>query len=282
LRRTQARYSFKGGDWFGAVGLVMPSFQEWAKDDTILDSRARENSTLQEQAGGNLRKPKRLGDQVYTQILEQIISQGWPEETKLPTESDYAREFGVSRPVVRDALAKLRDDGVIYSRQGAGSFIKRQPGPRIQQFAPLASIADVSRCFEFRIAIERNAARFAALRHDETTLRGIESALNRLEEVIAQGELGADADFQFHLSVAKASDNHFFAEALEGLHRQMEFGMNLNRNLTLLHSEKRLRLVQDEHIAIYDAIAAGNADLADSKMAGHIRNARKRVFEGKS
>ena len=50
--------------------------------------------------GDRLRKPKRLGDQVYTQILEQIISQGWPEDTKLPTESDYAREFGVSRPVV--------------------------------------------------------------------------------------------------------------------------------------------------------------------------------------
>ena len=54
--------------------------------------------------------------------------------------------------------------------------------------------------------------------------------------------------------------------------------MNLNRNLTLLHSEKRLRLVQDEHIAIYEAIAAGNADLAEMRMAEHISNARKRVF----
>jgi len=229
-----------------------------------------------------LRKPKRLGDQVYTQILEQIISQGWPEDTRLPTESDYARDFGVSRPVVRDALAKLRDDGVIYSRQGAGSFIKRQPGPRIQQFAPLASIADVSRCFEFRIAIERSAARFAAQRRDDSALQGIEAALHRLEDVIARGELGTDADYHFHLSIARASDNHFFAEALEGLQRQMEFGMNLNRNLTLLHSDDRLRLVQDEHIAVYEAIATGNADLADDRMAAHIANARKRVFEGKA
>ena len=96
---------------------------------------------------------------------------------RLPSETELARRFGASRPVVREALARLREDGVIVSRQGSGSYVKRRPDPAVLRFVPVGSIADVQRCFEFRAGLEGAAAALAAERWEDADIAEIRRAL---------------------------------------------------------------------------------------------------------
>lgn len=227
----------------------------------------------------NIREQK-LSDHVYEHIFSKIISGEYPVDSKLPPETELAKVFSVSRPVVREALAKLRDDGVIYSRQGSGSVVARKPDDAILQFAPIESVADIQRCYEFRTEMEGAAARLAAVRRDASALKEIEQALAALDDCIAQGMLGVKEDMAFHMAVCKASKNRFFISTLSSVQAQIGFGMNLSRNLSLTKSAERLRLVQEEHRSIFEAIRRQEPEAARQSMITHINNAKDRMFLG--
>src|ERR671921_242876 len=102
---------------------------------------------------------------IYDGILGSIVSGEFAENARLPSEVELARRFGASRPVVREALARLRDDGLIVSRQGSGSYVRRRPDNAVLQFVPVGSIADIQRCFEFRVGLEGAAVARATHNH---------------------------------------------------------------------------------------------------------------------
>ncbi len=91
----------------------------------------------------------RLSGAVYERILALIVNGEFALNTRLPSEVSLSRQFGASRPVVREALARLREDKMIVSRQGSGSYVVRQPDHAVLRFAPAGSIADIQRFFEF-------------------------------------------------------------------------------------------------------------------------------------
>jgi DNA-binding FadR family transcriptional regulator len=224
----------------------------------------------------------RLSDRVYDHVVGQIVIGVFPVNCRLPPETKLASQLDVSRPVVREALRRLREDGLVASRQGAGSFVVRRPAANVFDFAPLSSIADVQRCFIFRIAIEGEAAALAARNHDPDTLRRIEDILDQLDGIVAkgpQGRLGVDEDMAFHLAIAEATGNRFFAETLSSLRNQITIGISLNRNLSLIQPRNRILAGQQEHRDVFEAIAARDEKRARQKMRTHIENARKRVFE---
>lgn len=230
-------------------------------------------------AGGS--RQVKLSDQVYERIFGLIVSGEFPEKSKLPTEIELADRLSVSRTIVREALARLRDEGFVVSRQGAGTFVQRQQPERTTNgFQPVASIADVHRCFEFRVGLEGEAAYVAALRRDERDTEEIRHMLDALETIVKQGSVGALADFDFHFAVARATGNPFYVTAISLLRPHIDFGMNLARSLSLRKPRSRVRQVQDEHAQVYSAISAGDADKARQAMRRHIENARMRLFEG--
>jgi len=71
-----------------------------------------------------------LTDQVKAHIKQQILDNAY-EDDRVPAEMDLANDLGVSRTTVRDALSRLENEGVIYRKQGAGTFVNR-PGLRIR------------------------------------------------------------------------------------------------------------------------------------------------------
>jgi GntR family transcriptional repressor for pyruvate dehydrogenase complex len=221
----------------------------------------------------------RLSGGIYEHIIERIVAGEFPTNARLPAETELARRFGASRPVVREALARLREDGVIVSRQGSGSYVKRRPDSAILRFVPVSSIADVARGFEFRAGLEGAAAALAAERWEDADIAEIRRALKALERCIANGELGVDADVHFHRAIAQATHNSYHVAVQATLQGHIAFGMNLTRNLSLRNAA-RLRLVQNEHVAIVAAIEARNAVRARTAMERHIENARRRMFEG--
>jgi DNA-binding FadR family transcriptional regulator len=224
------------------------------------------------------RTPEGLADRVYRELLAQIIDGNLREGDRLSTEQALAEQFNTSRPTVREALSRLRADGIVTSRQGAGTFVVRRPDPDVTRFMPLESMSDVRRVLEFRIVVESGAAALAATVADDADLQRIRAALQRLEAAVQARALGVEEDFELHLAVAQATHNQFFVSVIASIQPHMEFGMNLLRNFSLHRTDERMARVQSEHGDIVEAIAARDADAAGRAMRLHLENGRQRMF----
>ena len=136
---------------------------------------------------GKPAKERTLADHAYEKILAMISSGETAVGDKLPTEHAMSEMLEVSRPVLRQALKQLREDGVVVSRQGSGSFVQRRPDTAVLTFAPVGSIADIQRTFEFRAAIEGEAAFLAAVRHTDADLAKLRAHFKELDRCIREG-----------------------------------------------------------------------------------------------
>lgn len=223
-------------------------------------------------------------DAVYAGIVEAMSNGMFTENARLPTEAELAVQYGVSRPTVREALSRLRLDGMIASRRGSGSFVLRRPDRNIKRFAPIESIADVQRCFAFRIALESAGAGLAADLRTTRDLDEIHRCFEGMEIARKQDDNAAylENDLQFHLMTARASQNVFFVTALELIIEQMRTGMRLALNLSLERERVWREMVQIEHREIMTAIEKGSSIDAAEAMRFHLGNARRRLFEGPS
>lgn len=221
-----------------------------------------------------------LSDIAYESILARIVDGDFGSGRKLPTEHALSEQLKVSRPVLRQALKQLRADGVIISRQGSGSYVTGQPDRAILAFAPVGSIADIQRSFEFRAAIEGEAAFLAAQRRSAAQLQALWQAFQNLETCVQNGHLGVDEDDGFHALICQASDNPYFPAVRLSMQHNIRTGMRLTRNLSLAKPSDRSNLVQAEHKRIIDAIHSQTPEAARTAMRAHIENARRRIFEG--
>lgn len=220
-----------------------------------------------------------LADRVYQTLFTRISNGEFSTNEKLPAENILSQEFGVSRPVLRVALDRLRDDGLIQSRQGAGSYV-RVPLCAPLSFARVETLADIQRCYEVRIALETRAACLAATCHNAAALEDVSRSLDLLRDANATMTHSDDADFAFHLAITKASNNHYFESALLALRDHIYIGMKLHGQALSGDSDKRLESVFDEHTAIHAAISARDGDMASMLMLGHLENSRERLFGG--
>lgn len=219
-----------------------------------------------------------LVDRVYREILGAIMAGEFSEGDKLPTELALTERFTASRPTIREALSRLRADGITSTRQGSGTVVTRRPDPDLPRFTPLETISDVQRCFDFRIVVESGAAALAATEASDAALQEVEQRFRELDDVISEQTLGSGEDFNFHLAVARASGNQFFVSAIASMREQVLVSMTLMRNLSLLKSVERQRLVQAEHEVILAALKRRDADAAGLAMRRHLENARDRMF----
>jgi DNA-binding FadR family transcriptional regulator len=215
-----------------------------------------------------------------------LIDKGeFSEGGRLPAESDLADRFGVSRPVIREALSRLRVMGVIVSRKGSGSYVQKHGerllhAPSMPGFGPVNSLAQVRKCYEFRVSFEGDAAYYAAQNRTSAMIAVMRQALGHMESAIEQGVVGMTADLEFHFAVARASGNEFFEAAMHAIRAPLEFAVNLARSLSLRRPHEHLLLVQREHVAMFEAIEAGDKDAARQAMRTHVQNACSRVFDG--
>ena len=221
-----------------------------------------------------------LSDRVYEQIYKAISAGDWPVDTKLPTEVDLAERFGVSRPVVREAMLRLRIDGLVESRQGAGTRVISAPSQSVMEFLEPGSIADLQRCYEFRVGLEGESAYVAAHRQSRARIANIAAVVERSRGVAAnEGRAGAEADIAFHVAVAHATENSYYFETVRAATAALHVGTQIAQ--TLVKSTKgRMELVYKEHKLILDVISSGDADAARDAMRAHIESARRRIFVG--
>jgi GntR family transcriptional repressor for pyruvate dehydrogenase complex len=241
---------------------------------------------------GGMERAERLGDRLFDRLFSLIDSGEFPLGSQLPPENEMATRFNVSRPLIREALSRLREKGVVVSKKGVGSFVS---GPSVLDhgeksaeknvsagFLPIGSMKDVEKCYEFRIALEGEAAFHAARNRSEEGLRELRADLDRIEAVISGGQIGTDVDYNFHLTVARCSDNSFFLNAMSMMHEPIRFSINLSRSLSLRRPIERLRTVQAEHIEIVERITVRDDVGARQAMCAHLSNAWSRISDGTS
>ena len=147
-------------------------------------------------------------------------------------------------------------------------------------FARVETIADIQRCYEFRICIETMAARLAAGRRDAAALEEIATALSLMEGATNSQTHREDADFAFHLAVAQAANNQYFEASMRALREHIYVGMKLHGQSLMTDGAKGLREVFREHCAIFAAIRDGQAAQAEPLMRDHLIHSRERLFGG--
>lgn len=221
-----------------------------------------------------------LGDKVYEGLSDLFGTPGFGPGEKLPSENALAERFGVSRPVVRQALVQLRTEGRVFSRKGSGNYVSDKPEPQpVIPFGAFHSIPDVRNFLEFRCSLEGEIAAQAARRSHAGDVAEVHNCLLRWEKAVARGQPAIEEDVAFHTAIANASGNRFFALTLAAINEQSRFAIRLVRELSGRALSSRLDDVRREHRAIDAAITAGNPEQAKAAMAAHLQNGIRRLFE---
>ncbi|SMF73698.1 transcriptional regulator, GntR family [Tistlia consotensis] len=220
----------------------------------------------------------RLADQVYELLLLQIARGAYGVGTRLPSEPQLCAEFGVSRPVVREALARLRADKIVRSRRGSGSFVEREPSRVVASLAPSGGIAQMVRAYEFRAGVEAEAAAIAAGRREKRDLAAMEQAIAELAAALQRNEVGDEPDLAFHRAVALATRNPLFIQSIQMLDGSIRSGIVVARRLKQLANSDRVGQVLTEHERVLAAIRGQDAEAARLAMHRHIDSSRDRML----
>jgi len=219
---------------------------------------------------------------VAEQLLEYIAEQNLRPGDRLPTEQGLAEVLGASRNVTREAVKVLAAIGRLSVRRGAGIFVAEASGGLVDdQFAHFrpTSMNDVLMLLDYRTVIEsetaRRAAGLATPIEVRTVREGAQSSLTAAQHDDALAF--ARADEAFHDALGAASHNVFLRSSVAGVRR-----LASQSDVLLFHGDApgSLEVAARQHLAIAEAVAAGEADLASELMVEHIATTRTQ-FERK-
>jgi GntR family transcriptional repressor for pyruvate dehydrogenase complex len=225
------------------------------------------------------RRPRSLALELVEALGDRIRDGRLAAGDKLPTEAEFMAEFGVSRTVVREAISKLQASGLVQTRHGIGTFVVGLGDAAPFKLAPeqFATLRDVIAVLELRIGIETEAASLAAQRRNADNLQQMRSALDAVAAAVEQGRDAVGPDFQFHLEIARATQNAHFADLMSSLGTMIIPRARLD-GAPAMSDEQRLylRRVNAEHESIFDAIRNQDSDAARAAMRTHLANSRER------
>jgi GntR family transcriptional repressor for pyruvate dehydrogenase complex len=214
-------------------------------------------------------------DAVYKSLLGWIEEGRIPFEGKLPTENELTQHFQVSRPVIRAAIARLREKGLVRSVQGSGTVVIHDVSAPGRKDMLQGSVRDLQRCFEFRLLIESEAAYFAALRHGPASLKRISECVYPAGYAFPSVTPKPGETFHFHQAVVMAADNPFLEQSMNLIMSQPGFQAYLRlRGATREPDPVEHRAtINSEHLEILRLIERRQADDARDYMRYHIQSA---------
>jgi DNA-binding FadR family transcriptional regulator len=222
---------------------------------------------------------RKLSRGLFEQLAEQIKSGRLEPGARLPTEQALTRAARVSRTVVREAVAALRAEGLVVTRQGVGAFVSPAPQHAPFRIEPerMQTLADVLNVMELRLGVEIESAGIAAERASKAQRRAIGSALNAIEEASAAGRSAVDEDLSFHRAIADATGNPEFARFLQFIGRHLIPRRTVSGLPERMGGQKAyLALIQEEHRRIFEAIRERNAAAAREAMRRHLTRSLER------
>lgn len=225
-----------------------------------------------------LPSPPTLTDTVAKRLRAEIDEGRVLPGANLPTESALAEQFGVSRTVIREAVSRLRQDGVVEARQGSGVYVTGPSGNRALRIdaAELSTLDAVLHIVDLRRALETEIAAQAAAVRKKQDMVDIDAALAAISQAVENGGDGVKEDVAFHRSIARATGNPYFMTTLAFVSQFMEAATRVTRGNEARHASL-MRDVLQEHIAIVEAIRKKDVDGAREAARIHMVNAAKRL-----
>lgn len=221
---------------------------------------------------------KKLYIQIYNQILSEIQAGSFKVGDKLPSERELCAQFGVSRAPVRQALSALEMNGIIYSRQGEGVFVKNTTITNgTSQSMESVSPEDI---VEARMSTEPLIIKFAALRATDEDIQELKRTIEKMEKETRSGVYVPETDEQLHMGIAKASHNDLFItfmSAITNAMKQQEMWQFI-RDRTVTHSDYR-EVNFNEHKLLIQAIEDRNEKEAVERMTDHMQNLYDRYWK---
>jgi GntR family transcriptional regulator, transcriptional repressor for pyruvate dehydrogenase complex len=218
-------------------------------------------------------RPAKLADAIADHIQELILEGALPPGERLLPERELSVKLDVSRPSLRDALAKLAQRGLLTTDAQGANYVNAALGQSIRD--PLLLLFDEPQgrfdCMEFRAIVESAAAGMAARRGSEPDLVAIEECFRAMEAAHESGDVDAIAqtDADFHFAIYGASHNVMLLQVMRSLEPILRSNVHLNRKN--LYERRRERDGQlSEHRAVYEAIVARDADQAEEAARVHM------------
>lgn len=199
-----------------------------------------------------------LTDRITMMLREDIVSGKYEPGKQLPAGKDLSESFGVSITVVREALSRLKSDGLIASHQGKGVFVEDNAKARPFRLATAGeSQSSIRHIFELRMAVEMQAASLAAERRTRANLKAMQACLKVMKPSHGSFEQALASDIAFHLAVAEATQNPLIVNFMRFLQPHLYESISLARANSARKSETEM-IVYKDHCAIYEAIEAND------------------------
>ncbi|MET9954834.1 FCD domain-containing protein [Streptomyces sp. NPDC006339] len=217
-------------------------------------------------------RPSPLVEQAAERLREQITAGHWPVGTRLPGETTLAKELGVGRSTVREALRALAGAGLVQPRQGAGVFVTATRP--VEDWPTRLRRAAVTDVYEVRMLVEVQAARLAALRRTDADIDAMRDALAG-RRAAADGDDAAfvDADIRLHSTVVAAAHNPVLTDLFAEFAPALRQGLVDLLDLLALRAEDP-RTGEESHAALVAAVEAGDAEeaarLASRELEGTL------------
>lgn len=223
-------------------------------------------------------RTRNLVDRVMTRIGADIRAGRLGPGARLPTEQELTASMGVSRTVVREAVAALRADGLVVTRRGSGAYVAdpsaspfRIVGPRVD------GIGDILDVMELRLAVEVEAAALAAGRATRKQVAGIRAALRGIDKALRGGDGAVAEDFAFHSAIAEATGNPQFPRFLAFLGNHVIPRQSVRLSVdTPAERRAYLERIQHEHARIVAGISDEDPVAARRAMHEHLTRSLER------
>ncbi|MDD0814787.1 FadR/GntR family transcriptional regulator [Curvibacter sp. HBC28] len=220
--------------------------------------------------------------ELVDELARRIASGQWAPGDKVTGEFELMAEFGVSRTVVRDALSRLKALGLVYARQGLGTFVARPSEARPFSVDPqrIASLDDLIAVLELRMGIEPEAAAMAAQRRSAAELLALRQALDAVAEAWHSHSDPVAADFRFHCEIARCAHNPHYLAMMGALSpASLPRCWQSHQEPPEQGLRRYVDSVVHEHEEVYQAIAQQDPDAARAAMRLHVINSRERHRE---
>src|SRR5579884_3379853 len=215
-----------------------------------------------------------LLEALAAQIEGWILSGALEAGAKLPSEDSLSRQFGVSRPVVREALAQLRERGLLETVSGSGTFVKRPDADHLTEAVlrhlrvAAGGSESIAKVYEARLALESTTARLAAERANDHDLAEIQARLEEMRAAAKDEQKWVAADLGFHVGVAEASHNPLLATLVRVIEQTIAESFR---------SRPAVRAGLNAHEQIYDRIREHDPAGAELAMRAHLADSERRL-----
>lgn len=224
-------------------------------------------------------KRKSLSTVVFESLLERIRSGKLGPGVQLPTEAELCETYEVSRTVVREAVARLRSEGLVIPRQGKGVFVSEAP---LTSYSipdqDLRALPQTIALLELRLAVEVEAAGLCAERRRPAEAAAIRAEMERVDAFHPDpSQARIHYDYDFHLAIARATRNPQIIDFLTYLSSALVPRLQLSYVLSESLKEDYFDRIHGEHEAVVAAIEAQDPEAARGAMRQHLTNSLERL-----